>query len=49
MIGAADSLTRLDRKHVMYLIAGLYGTASLASFIAAIAVTRIEAGEYIRE
>lgn len=49
VIGAADSLTRLDGYQVMYLIAGLYGTASLASFIAAIAVTRIEAGEYIRE
>jgi putative ABC transport system permease protein len=49
VIGAADSLTRLDRKQIIYLIAGLYGTASLASFIAAVAVTRIEAGEYIRE
>ncbi|MCI5162770.1 MAG: hypothetical protein D3917_12290, partial [Candidatus Electrothrix sp. AX5] len=49
VIGAADSLTRLNGKQVMYLIAGLYGTASLASLIAAVAVTRIEAGEYIRE
>lgn len=49
VIGAADSLTRLDRKQIIYLIAGLYGTASLASLIAAVAVTRIEPGEYIRE
>ena len=48
-LGNATSLTRLDKYHVMYLIAGLYGTASIASFIAAIAVTRIEPGEYIRE
>ena len=49
VLGTAASLTRLDREQVMYLVAGLYGTASLASLIAAVAVTRIEPGEYIRE
>lgn len=48
-LGGAASLTRIDGQQVMYLIAALYGTAALASLIAAVAVTRIEPGEYIRE
>ena len=49
VLGNAASLTRLAGQQVTLLIAVVYITASLASFIAAITVTRIEPGEYIRE
>jgi putative ABC transport system permease protein len=48
-LGNTASLTRLAGQQTVLLVSAVYITASLASLIAAVAVTRIEPGEYIRE
>lgn len=49
VLGDAGSLTRLTVDNIMILLSGIFTAASLASLLAATAVTRIEPGEYIRE
>jgi putative ABC transport system permease protein len=49
VLGGAESLTRLTAGHIALLTAGILVSASLASLLAALAVIRIEPGEYIRE
>jgi putative ABC transport system permease protein len=48
-LGEAASLTRLAPMHAAALVGGILVTAFLASALAAGAVTRIDAAEYIRE
>lgn len=44
-----DSLTRLGPVHIMLLVVGIIGTGTVASLLAALAIMRIEPGEFIRE
>lgn len=45
----AASLTRLGPVHLSLLLAGIVGIGSVASLLAALTITRIEPGEFIRE